>query len=71
MTHIGLLMILEIQYYVDKKGNVVTSFPASSFKVGVKLFGANVLGYGVDFFNPLSYAQDIVELFQNNVGNCE
>ncbi|KPA11162.1 type IV secretion protein Rhs [Candidatus Magnetomorum sp. HK-1] len=62
---------------VDKHGNVITSFPSSSFKVvgstlGVYIFGNNFFGKTVDFFNPLSDIQDVVDLFQEDQENlCE
>jgi hypothetical protein len=36
----------------------------------VAIFGDNILGDAVDFFNPLSDAQDIIDLFQSE-GDCE
>jgi RHS repeat-associated protein len=53
----------------DKYGNVVTTFPAEGFKVpgsalGVMIFGDNFVGNGVDFFNPLSDLQDVLDLLR-------
>ncbi len=52
---------------VDKFGNVITSFPASAFKIpganlGIVIFGNNFIGHAANFFNPLSDLQDIVDL---------
>ncbi len=59
---------------VDKYGNVITSFPSKSFKIpgaalGITLFGDNFFGHAVNFFNPLSDVQDIIDLFQDE-GGC-
>ncbi len=48
----------------------MTAFPADSLKptipganLGTKLFGVGFLAEAVDFFNPLSDIQDIIDLF--------
>ncbi|ALG68909.1 hypothetical protein [Beggiatoa leptomitoformis] len=51
---------------VDKHNEVITTFPAMTYKVpgatlGVAIFGDNLLGEGVDFFNPLSDVQDVID----------
>jgi uncharacterized protein RhaS with RHS repeats len=52
---------------VDEKGNVVTNFPSHDFKVpgsslGVDAFGEGLVGETIDFVNPLSDIQEIVDL---------
>lgn len=54
---------------MEKTGEAVTTFPTSKLTVpfsaiGVSVFGDNLAGQAVDFFNPMSDIQNIVDLFQ-------
>ena len=59
-----------LRVVIEKNGDIVTAFPASSLKtlvpganIGTSLFGAGFLSQVVDFVNPLSDIQDVINFF--------
>jgi hypothetical protein len=59
-----------IRVVIDKNGEIITAFPAESYKIsipganiGKKLFGTGFLGQLIDFVNPISDIEDMINLF--------
>ena len=60
-----------IRVIIDKKsGEVITAYPVKSMKtivpgahIGTTLFGTGIIGTLIDFVNPLSDIEDVINLF--------